>query len=89
MKDTNFKMGDIGKKAADDIVAMLIDKRTMKNVEIDYLRALFRRAREYQNDNDGMQVHCIIIFIHFAQCSADDCSYGYRFEIALYHSPHE
>ena len=54
LQDTAFKMSDIGKDAADDIIRRLMDKRTMNNIEINYLKGLFERGRIYEIGDDGM-----------------------------------
>ena len=53
LKDTSFKMSDIGKDAANDIIRRLMEKRTMNNMEINYLKGLFERGRRYENGDDG------------------------------------
>ena len=53
LKDNAFKMSDIGKDAANDIIRGLMEKRTMNNMEIDYLKGLFERGRKYETQNDG------------------------------------
>ena len=65
LKDTTFKMSDIGKDAADDIIQRLMEKRTLNNMEINYLKGLFERGRRYENGDDGMSSMIIILLMFF------------------------
>ena len=65
LKDTAFKMSDIGKEAADDIIQRLMAKRTMKIVEINYLEGLFERGRQYESGHNGMLFTIVYLLMFF------------------------
>ena len=68
LEDTTFKMDDIKEDAADDIIQRLMDKRTMNNIEINYLKDMFQRARERGHGDHGMFVmHYKSTFTVFAR----------------------
>ena len=50
LKDNNFKMSDISEEAANDIIELLKEKRTMNYKEVMYLKGLMQRARDFQPD---------------------------------------
>ena len=55
LKDSAFKMSDIGTDAVEDIIERLMKKRTMNNKEITYLKELFERANEYGQSGDSQK----------------------------------
>ena len=61
LRESTFKMSDIGKEAVDDVIGRLMDKRTTNNVEIKYLEGLVQRAIEYQSSGAGLVPICVLI----------------------------
>ena len=47
VSDPSFQISNIGEDAVKDIIRRLMEKRTMNNKEISYLRDLFQRANQY------------------------------------------
>ena len=54
LMESSFKMSDIGDDAVKDVLKRLMELRTMKNVEIDYLKGLFQRAIQHNEGRHGL-----------------------------------
>ena len=52
--DPKFKSDNFGDDVVDDIIERLKGKRTMNNKEIEYLKALFKRATESGKEQQSL-----------------------------------
>ena len=58
LKDTAFKLSNVGDEAVEDIMGRLMKKRTMNNVEIGYLNGLIQRAVAYRRTKEQLKLQC-------------------------------
>ena len=56
LMDSSFKMSNLDEKAVEDILRRLMERRTMNNVEINYLKGLFQRAIQHNAMQHGLFV---------------------------------
>ena len=59
LMDSSFKMSDIGDDAVKDVLKRLMERRTMNNVEINYLKGLFQRAIQHNEGRHGLLHRCL------------------------------